>query len=115
MAESRQQEEYFRSLVQDSQDVIMICDGRGVLEYVSPVAERVIGTEEALRSVDDPRSSTLAEVLLVDPTVVTEALRLAKDEGLRCSTSRPTVGSSRPRSPRVPTGSWSPCATSPRG
>ena len=63
MAESRQQEEYFRSLVQDSQDVIMICDGRGVLEYVSPVAERVIGTEEALRSVDDPRSSTLAEVL----------------------------------------------------
>jgi diguanylate cyclase (GGDEF)-like protein/PAS domain S-box-containing protein len=40
-------ESRFRSLVQNSTDVIAVIDGRGVVEYVSPAIERVIGVRPA--------------------------------------------------------------------
>jgi PAS domain S-box-containing protein len=39
----RQSEERFRSLIQNSSDVIMICDENGTVTYVSPAVERVLG------------------------------------------------------------------------
>ena len=39
----RQREERFRSLVQNSSDMIAILDARGILEYVSPSSERILG------------------------------------------------------------------------
>ncbi len=39
----RQSEERFRSLIQNSSDVIMICDENGTVNYVSPAVERVLG------------------------------------------------------------------------
>ena len=42
---SREQEHYFRTLVQDSTDVIMICDDAGRLRYVSPAVENLLPAE----------------------------------------------------------------------
>ncbi|MDQ3627593.1 MAG: EAL domain-containing protein [Actinomycetota bacterium] len=39
----REREDLYRSLVQDSSDVIMIATHEGVLEYVSPAASQVLG------------------------------------------------------------------------
>lgn len=40
-------ERYYRGLVQDSSDVIMLCSLGGALEYASPAAQRVLGVQPA--------------------------------------------------------------------
>lgn len=42
---AQEQERYFRSLVQESTDVIVICDADGALAYVSPAAANVIDAD----------------------------------------------------------------------
>lgn len=48
----RQREERFRSLVQNSSDMIAILDPRGTIEYVTPSSERILGykPEELVRT-----------------------------------------------------------------
>ncbi|MCH8612046.1 putative bifunctional diguanylate cyclase/phosphodiesterase [Arsenicicoccus dermatophilus] len=81
MQESRERERYFRTLVQDSQDVVLICDATGRLDYVSPAAERVIRTPGAGRGPGDPGMRTLHELLGADPRLVREALAVADRTG----------------------------------
>jgi len=68
--QTARQEHYYRSLVQDSSDVIMICSLDGRLEYVSPSADHVLGR----RRDDAPRGETLAAVLGVASDVMEERL-----------------------------------------
>ncbi|WP_409484835.1 putative bifunctional diguanylate cyclase/phosphodiesterase [Arsenicicoccus dermatophilus] len=79
--EAREREEYFRTLVQDSQDVVLISDAAGRLDYVSPAAERVIRTPHARRGAGEPGPSTLHELLGADPRTVRDALVEAERTG----------------------------------
>ncbi len=50
--EVKRKEEHFRSLIESATDVILVMDARGVLSYISPSVERVVGyrAEELLGS-----------------------------------------------------------------
>jgi diguanylate cyclase (GGDEF)-like protein/PAS domain S-box-containing protein len=64
-------EDHYRSLVQSSNDVIMITDAEGVVRYVSPAMERVYGY--APRDVVDYRVSRLIHPL--DQAAVVDSLQ----------------------------------------
>lgn len=63
---ARRQEAYFRRLVHNSSDVIMLADGSGAVRYVSPTARTVLGT-------DVPLGTPLADALGVDPRRIADA------------------------------------------
>lgn len=78
---SREQEHYFRTLVQDSTDVIMICDDAGRLRYVSPAVENLLPAEagapkegdrvnEVLGVAEDRLLASLASVRAGDQLLV---------------------------------------------
>ncbi len=61
-----ERERYFRTLVQDSSDVMMICGRDGLVRYASPSAQRVIGvpaTGDPLADVIGTEPEELAAVL----------------------------------------------------
>ncbi|NNG36425.1 diguanylate cyclase domain-containing protein [Nakamurella aerolata] len=65
-ASARRQEAYFRRLVHNSSDVIMLTDGGNAVRYVSPTARTVLGN-------DVPLGTPLAEVLDIDPARIADA------------------------------------------
>ncbi len=71
--EAREREAYFRALVRDSHDVIMISGDDGVLHDVSPAALKVLGPDA-----EGLTGTALAEVLGVTPAQVGRVLRRAR-------------------------------------
>jgi diguanylate cyclase (GGDEF)-like protein/PAS domain S-box-containing protein len=72
-----ERERLYRSLVQDSTDLIMIADRRGNLEYVSPACEHVLGAPGS-ELVGRPAT----EVLGLDQAGLAAAITAAADGGL---------------------------------
>ncbi|MCB0880879.1 MAG: EAL domain-containing protein [Thermoleophilia bacterium] len=71
-AHAEARELYYRTLVQDSSDVIMISTPEGRLEYVSPAAEHVLGD-------GDLTGATLWDALSIPASRVEESLARAGD------------------------------------
>jgi diguanylate cyclase (GGDEF)-like protein/PAS domain S-box-containing protein len=72
-----ERERLYRSLVQDSSDLIMIADLDGRLEYVSPASELVLGAHG-----DEMVGRPVAEVLGVPEADLEAAVRATVDDGL---------------------------------
>ena len=68
---AEQREEYYRTLVTDTTDVVMICDPDGRLRYVSPAAGRVLGLDR------DLLGEPLDAVVTADAEEMTKALAAA--------------------------------------
>jgi len=89
-------EERFRSLVQNSSDVVVILDNEGSIRYVSPSAEKVFGFREGLTGtsfldlVDEDHRYGIAELLYqcaLSPGETTRAeLAVMRSDGTRCQT-----------------------------
>jgi diguanylate cyclase (GGDEF)-like protein/PAS domain S-box-containing protein len=77
VARMAERERLYRSLVQDSTDVIMIADHDGRLEYVSPASDLVLGARGA-----DMAGRPVGEVLSVPQPDVQAAIATAAREGV---------------------------------
>lgn len=67
-----EREGYYRDLIQDSGDVIMICDATGALRYVSPAIEHVLEVSAP------PEGTDIAALLGAHPSAVHHALERGK-------------------------------------
>ena len=86
----RHSEEYFRSLIENSQDAIVILNGDGAVRYESPSAERIFGSKpgERVNAFDyihpddiSMAASAFAELLLQQNGSMHSELRVIHEDG----------------------------------
>jgi PAS domain S-box-containing protein len=76
----QQREAYFRTLIENASDVILILDGQGMIQYASPAAQQVLG-----RAAKSLKGRPLLE--LVHPDDLARVTELAKQSGRTAGTS----------------------------
>lgn len=90
--ESRESEEYFKAIIQNSSDIILIVDKLGTITFASPSVERVLGYRpdeligksslDMIVSDDKPRASAdFGRALLTKEVLIPNAFRLRHKNG----------------------------------